>query len=279
MEDLRMQLKQLYDNQEMCGTTSGYGDWDGLAGGLVRGGLTLLAGRPGMGMTTLALNMIHRIARKQNGTILFFTPALTQSEVCARLLQIGLGVSAGRLFDGSLQPAEAEAKCGEMLAQSKGKIQVHDIGSLDMDYIQETCFQIPDVQMVVVDSPENLWMSANRYDLTAQNRLRREPMDQTVRKLQNLAKSCNVPVVCTVRLHRSIENRKDKRPKLQDLEKSNVPVSYADQVVFLYRNDYYQLAQESTLSCIVAKTPFGQTGTFSLHWCWANDEISETENP
>lgn len=266
MEEIQKQLKQLYNNHAICCAPTGYSDWNRLTGGLVQGGLTLIGGRPAMGTTSLALNLAQRVSRKRGGTILFFSPDLREQDVCARLLQVGLGMSIGRLFDGSLHPEKAAEKCSALFASARGNIQAHCMYNLNMAYIYDLCFSLPDLQMVIVDSPENMKMPADRHYWYAQNMDLREPMDQVMHGLQDLAMLCDVPVVCTARLHRSIEQRKDKRPKLQDLAKINVPETAVDQVVFLYRDSYYSLERDNTAQCIVAKTPYGQTGTFSLQW-------------
>lgn len=275
MEEIQQQLKQLYDNQTTSCMPTGYEGWDQLTGGLVRGGLTLIGARPGMGRTSLALNIASRASRQREGSILIFSSDLGEQALCARLLQLDMGMHAGRLFDGSLSPEKAVEMCSRAFAERKGKIQTINSWFDTLDDIYECCLRTQDLQMVIVDKPECIRVPANWYStVSLQNR---EPMDRVITSLRNLAHVCGVPVVCTACMHRSLESRKDKRPKLKDLEKINVPEGAVDQVVFLYRNCYYYFESDNTAECIIAKTPYGHTGTFSLQWHPETGELLEAE--
>lgn len=278
LEEIQQRLQQLYNNQIISSAPSGYDDWDDLTGGLVRGGLTFIGSRPAMGSTSLALNIAHRVARKQAGTVLIFAPGSSEPEFAMRLMQIGMGMCAGRLFDGSLSPAEAMDRCRAVFTERKGSIQIYDFSCLSLDDICTKCFSVPDLQLVVVDDIKQIYQPRGWVDWNGVNSPSREPADRVIRFLQNLAQNCNVPVVCTAYMHRSLERRKDKRPKLEDLAKINVPVNAVDQVVFLYRSCYYYFdCDDKAAQCIVAKTPYGQTGTFCLQWHPMTGEFSEPE--
>ncbi len=279
LEEIQQRLQQLYNNQTISSAPSGYDGWDGLTGGLVRGGLTFIGSRPAMGSTSLVLNIAHRVAREQAGTVLIFAPDSSESEFAMRLMQIGMGMNIGRLFDGSLAPAAAIDKCHTLFAERKGNIQIYDLPCLSLDDICDRCFSVPDLQLVVVDGIEQIYQHRGWGSWNDANGPKRESMDRVIKFLQNLAQNCNVPVVCTAHMHRSLERRKDKHPKLEDLTKIDVPVNAVDQAVFLYRSCYYYFdCDDDTAQCIVAKTPYGQTGTFCLQWHPMTGEFSETEH-
>ena len=105
------------------GYPSGYKELDKMAGGLVRDGVTLIAGRPGMGKTSLALNMIHRLSMQQEGTVLIFTPDVLPGTMTIRLLSIGLQVMPEKILNNSLPPAQIARKCNDFLLNKKSAIE------------------------------------------------------------------------------------------------------------------------------------------------------------
>ena len=97
----------------------------------------------------------------------------------------------------------------------------------------------------------------------------REPKDKALRALKELAQTLQIPVLCTGYLHRSLELRKNKRPRLQDLKKAEIPEELVDQIVFLYRDRYYDSCGTEGAECIIAKSSSGNTGVLELGWDYA----------
>ena len=278
MEKIQQQLTQLYVDHAVYCAPSGYRSWDRLTGGLARSGLTLIGGRPAMGKTSLAFNIVSRVSQKNEGAILIFSPVHRESDVCTWLLQIGMGMHTGRLFDGSLPPAEATERCNALFTAQKSRIRVINITYLTLNNIYEICRRTPNLQMVVVDNIESIIEPIHYDDWNTNTFTQKEPLKQVLRELKHLAWHYDIPVVCTVNMHRSLEKRKNKRPKLQDLEKIQIPADLADQVVFLYRDSYYCYESDNTAECIIARTPYGQTGTVSLQWYPVTGEFTEPED-
>ena len=100
-------------------------------------------------------------------------------------------------------------------------------------------------------------------------------MDQSAYALKALAQDLNVPVIATVHLHRRLEHRKNMRPRLGDLKWVGLPEEVADQIIFLYRDAYYNWESDDTAECIVAKNTLGNTGTAFLRWIWEGGYITD----
>ncbi len=246
--------------------TSGYEAFDELTGGLIPGGVTLISSRPAMGRTALVLNIVSRLAQRQPGNILIFSPELRTREVAVRLLNIGLNLGAGQLLDGSLPKEELAAQCADFFLSQKSHIKIDVATSPSLQDILSHSYNIPNLQLLVVDNLEYICQPVDFHAEKLVWDTPREPMDKILMCLKNLAQELDVPVICTAHLHRSLERRKDKRPILADLKKIDIPEELPDQIVFLYRDRYYDPFGEEDAECIVAKNNRGEIGTVRLAW-------------
>ena len=104
-----------------------------------------------------------------------------------------------------------------------------------------------------------------------------EALDGVLASLQALALELYVPIVCTAYLNRSLEHRKNKRPKLTDLNKVHISVDDLEQIVFLYRDRYYDHEGDERAELIVAKNDYGKTGTVKLAWDYATCRFEEIQ--
>lgn len=274
-QDFKEKLEQLHDNPTLSWVSSGYDTWDRLSGGLVRGGLTVIGGRPAMGKTSLCFNIASRLAQKKTGTILIFSTGMPEENMAVRLMQIGMDMEMCKLLDGSI-PAEAGAKrFGDWLGAQKGKIKIQTQTYLSLQNIWDGCDRIPDLSLVIVDDPEHIYEPYQNYDVNAILKPPRVPIEKVMKTLNLIAEQFHVPVISTVTMPRSLENRKDKRPLLSDLEAVGVPEELPDQVVFLYRHAYYHFNSHDDAECIIAKTRYGKTGTVWMTWKWAIGRLNE----
>lgn len=264
MDQFRQQLKQMQDNPTLRTYTSGYPQWDKLTGGLVRGGVTLIGGRPGMGRTTLALNIVSRLSKKTEGSILYFSPQTSNNEICANLMQIGMGISPRNFFDGAMTPRDMARLCEAFMLSQKCDIHAIDLTELTLSDLQGICCHFPGVELIVVDDPEAI--KEPYFPWTPTPIPNPEPMANVIATLRTIAQELDVPVICTAHMHRSLESRRNKRPNLKDLQKIGLKECLVDQVVFLYRNRYYHFESDNTAECIIAKTFYGTTGAFLLEW-------------
>lgn len=266
IEQTRLYLQQMYEKKQLEGVPSGYWDWDQLSGGFTPGTVTLIGCRPGMGASSLALNIANRVSRKFAGTILYIGTQLSEEEIAIRLLQIGIDTSAYKMLDGSIPPEDLGKAFGQYFSCRHGTIKAVHLSYLAKEDILWYCQRTGDLRLLIVDGIDRI------FDLPTGDpeTWPKEPVPRArvLSYLKELAQTCCVPVVCTTRLHRSLERRKNKRPKLQDLAKIGIPEEDADQVVFLYRDRYYSYDGADGAELLVAKSPRGQTGTVHLNWEW-----------
>lgn len=259
---------------------TGFPEWDSLTGGLVRGELTLIGSRPAMGRSCFALNIANFVTKQNTGTVAIVSPQENEEMVAARLLQIGMGMKASKLLDGSKSAEDAAAACSDFLLSRHGKTEVIHLTAPTLSDIQRWAESFLDLRLLIVDNIEYIHKPILSIpDDGKVFKPEQVPMPKLIHCLKRLAQILDVPVICTASLHRSLENRKNKRPRLKDLEKINVPVELVDQVVFLYRDGYYyEHSKRYAAECIISKSPNGQTGTVQLKWHPETGEFRNLEN-
>ncbi len=258
--------------------STGYQGWDALTGGLARGELTLIGSRPCMGRSCFALGIANFVSKYNSGTVAIVSPQESENEVAVRLLQIGMGTEASKLLDGSMSPEDAAAACRDFLMSRRGKIKNIRPSYLTLAEIQLWGEIHSDLRLLIVDNIEYIHKPILSIpDDGKVFKPEQVPMPKLIHCLKRLAQILDVPVICTAYLHRSLENRKNKRPRLKDLEKINVPIELVDQVVFLYRDGYYyEHSRRDAAECIITKSSNGQTGTVQLQWNRKTGEFKES---
>ena len=267
--DLLLQMRQ------MRYTSSGYQTLDALTGGLIRGGVTLIASRPAMGKSSLVLNMVSRLSRQMTGSILVFSPRFQEAEVVIRLLRIGTGLASRRFFDRRLPTEEIAKNCTDLFNAQLSSIQINSSTFPNLEQIRQCCKYTPNLQLLVVDSIERIVEPLVITKDTLQWEEKYEAKDKSLSFLKMLALDLDIPVICTTGLHRSLERRKNKRPKLSDLTKTDVPAHLVDQILFLYRDRYYDPYGKEGAELIVAKNNNGGTGVVELDWDYETCRFDE----
>ena len=262
-EEARAVLEEMRRNKRV---SSGYAAFDELTGGLIPGGVTLIGSRPAMGKTALALGIVNRLSQALSGAILIFSPRVRSSEVVVRLLSIGTNLKADKLLDGSLPAEELVEKYAACFCSQKCNIKIETLSAPSLENIRRHSHRLPNLRLLVVDNmecicqPDELRKPGVKWDEAY------EPKEKILRFLKDLAQELDVPVICTAQLHRCLERRKDKRPILADLKKIDIPEELPDQIVFLYRDRYYDPFGKEDAECIVAKNTRGGVGTVRLGW-------------
>ena len=277
--DLQKFKDQLSQMRQTRYTSSGYQTLDTLTGGFVRGGVTLIASRPAMGKSSLVLNMVSRLSRQMTGSILLFSPRFQEAEVVMRLLRIGTGLVSRRFFDKHLPTEDIAKNCTDLFNAQLSSIQINPSNFPDLEQIRRYCKCTPNLQLLVVDSIERIVEPIESCKDTSRWEESYEPKDKSLSFLKKLAQDLDIPVVCTTSLHRGLERRKNKRPKLSDLMKTGVSAHLIDQIIFPYRDRYYDPYGEDGAELIVAKNKYGPTGVVQLDWDYETcrfDEITNT---
>lgn len=256
--------------KSIIGQSTGFTDLDDMLGGLRDGSLNILAARPSMGKSALALD-IARNAQKQLGQkerVVFFSLEMTREELAAR------GYTAEYLIPNDCFSVGGNDSTWQKTLQSigensgeiekgMGRILINDDGGQTLEKIRSFCHGIrvsgEKIRLIVVDYLQ--FITTKGVD-------RVKEIGEVSRGLKNLAKDYGCPVLALSQLSRSCENRADRRPMLADLRESGNIEQDADVVLFLYRDAYYfpETEKQNEAELNIAKQRNGPTGPIKLRW-------------
>ena len=259
-------LGELCENGGKCpGLSTGISTLDRKINGLKPGNLMILAARPSMGKTALALNIALNAARRMEKAVAVASLEMSKAEVADRILSLESMVELSRLATGELTEEEWERIAEATVGLSCYPIFVSDDSMTTVADIKAKCRRVENLGLVVIDYLQLIQSSGAN---TGRNENRQQVVSEMSRMLKLMAKDLNVPVLCLSQLSRANEKRDNKRPMLSDLRESGAIEQDADVVMFLYREGYYnEEADEPNLAeCIVAKNRHGETGKVKLQW-------------
>ena len=246
------------------GLSTGMRDLDKKINGLNRSDLLLVAARPAMGKTAFALNLALNVGKKYNSTVAIFNLEMSREQLAMRLLAIESFVDGQKMLTGKLTDEEWVKLCMASSALSQTDIRIDDNPSITVAEINAKCRRIENLGLVLIDYLQ--LMTGSGYGKGSENR--QQVVSDISRSLKIMAKELNVPVICLSQLSRGPESRTDKRPMLSDLRESGAIEQDADEVLFLYRDEYYNENSEDKgiAECIVSKNRHGEVGTVKLQW-------------
>ncbi|HXH83999.1 MAG TPA: replicative DNA helicase [Candidatus Tectomicrobia bacterium] len=258
-------ITQLYESgAEITGTPTGFRELDLLTSGFQPGNLVILAARPSMGKSALALCVAANLGVRHGVPVALFTLEMSKSEVTQRMMCSEAKVESQRLRSGRLAPDDwprLTAACDRLM---KAPIYVDDTGSTTIMELRSKARRLkarePSLGLIVVDYLQLMTSGA-----TAENRV--QEVSQISRALKVLARDLEVPILALSQLSRAVEQRHDKRPLLSDLRESGSLEQDADLVFFVYRDEYYlgeESDQQGIAEVILAKHRNGPTGTVKL---------------
>ena len=247
------------------GLTTGLSALDNKINGLGKSDLVLLAARPGMGKTSMALNVALSGARASNKTVAVFSLEMSREQLVTRLIATEGLVENQRLMTGNLRESDWQRIAEAASNLSRMDIRIDDNPLLTVADMNAKCRRIDNLGLVVIDYLQ-LMTSAGGKGYSGENR--QQAVSDISRMLKIMAKELQVPVLCLSQLSRANEKREDKRPMLSDLRESGAIEQDADVVLFLYRDDYYNEDSDkhNIAECIVAKNRHGETGKVMLRW-------------
>jgi replicative DNA helicase len=258
-------ITKLYEaGSDITGTASGFRDLDRLTSGFQPGNLVIIAARPSMGKSALALCMAANVAVRNGTPVALFTLEMSKMEVTQRLMCAEGKVESQRLRTGKLAVDDWPRLTSACDKLAKAPIYVDDTGSITMMEIRSKLRRLKmkeqELGLVIVD-----YLQLMTSGTTVENRV--QEVSQISRALKVLARDLDVPIVALSQLSRAVEQRHDKRPILSDLRESGSIEQDADLVMFVYRDEYYN--PEDTESAgiaelILAKHRNGATGTEKL---------------
>lgn len=246
------------------GLPSGFRDLDNMLAGLQPSDLIILAARPSMGKTSLALNIAQHVAIKQKIPVGLFSLEQSKEQLVDRLLCGEAGVDAWKLRTGNLTEDDFPKIGYAMGVLSEAPLYIDDSPMLNVMEIRTKARRLQSehgLGLIIVDY---LQLMQGRSTSGDPNRV--QEVSEISRGLKGLARELDVPVMVLSQLNRAVEHRPDKRPMLSDLRESGSIEQDADVVMFIYREDYYnpESDRKGISEIIVRKHRNGPIGTIEL---------------
>ena len=247
------------EKRDVPGLPTGISDLDRLLGGLQDGRLYVLAARPAMGKSLLALQFARHAAMHERERVLFASLEMSDSETAQRHLAAESGVDPERLHLGKVTAEEWPALLKAAAHAAGAPFHLLDDGDLSLFKLRAQARQIAvrydDPRLIVVD-----YLQLMRAERPTGSRV--EDVSEFSRGLKRLAREMKCPVLAVAQLSRAVEQRPDKRPVLSDLRESGQIEADADCVLMLYRDDYYDRDSErpGEMDIIVRKNRQGRLG-------------------
>ena len=249
---------------KISGLDTGFGFLNYATGGFHGGELILIAGRPGMGKSSFAVNIAEHVAFKNNETVAIFNLEMPKTQIVNRILCSQAQVDSKKIKLGDVD-SEDWLRIGRVMNKFyQAPLYIDDTSTISVSEIRAKCRrlkQTKNLKLVVIDYLQ-LMQSPRRTEN------RQQEISEISRSLKILSKEIDVPIIALSQLSRNVESRSDKRPMLSDLRESGAIEQDADMVMFLYRDDYYNAeSQEKGIAeCIIAKHRNGDTGKFKMKW-------------
>ena len=260
-------IEKLHAHKELItGVPTGFTDLDEMTSGLQPSDLVIIAARPSMGKTSLALNMAQHVGTKTDMTVGLFSLEMSKEQLFLRLLTSEARIDAHRLRGGFLGERDWGKLSQAIGTLSEARIFIDDSPSIGVLEMRAKCRRLKsehNLHLVVVDYIQ-LMQGRGRFEN------RTLELASISRSMKGLAKELNVPIVVLSQLSRAPESRSDHRPQLSDLRESGALEQDADVVVFIYREDLYgdknQPAGDTqgVAEIIIGKQRNGPTGIVKL---------------
>lgn len=256
---------------DYIGIPTGISALDKITTGLNKSDLIILGARPGMGKTSLALNIARNVAVNSKKTVCFFSLEMTRDQLAQRLLSNEASIESQKLRTGELTSDEWTrlAQAGKMLGEAQ--IFLDETAGITVQQMKAKLRRLPKkADLVIIDYLGLISPSSNR-----KNDNRVQQVQEITGALKSMAKELKIPVLCCAQLSRGTEVKgKSHKPGLSDLRESGSIEQDADQVLFIYREKYYdnektnedEQGDPNAAEIIVAKNRHGSTATVELRW-------------
>ncbi|MBV9707371.1 MAG: replicative DNA helicase [Chloroflexi bacterium] len=268
LSDYMQKLDQLHERRgSIVGVPTGFTDLDRLTGGLQKSDLIILAARPAIGKSSLALSMAHNSAIKHKQSIAIFSLEMSKEQLVQRLLSMDAGIDQQRLRTGWIEDDEWERIIYSMGTLSEANIWIDDTSALSTTEMRSKARRLQaehGVDVIIVDYLQLMQSSVGGK----RNENRVQEISEISRNLKGLARELDVPVLALAQLSRAVESRQSKVPQLSDLRESGSLEQDADIVMFIYRDDVYNPDSErkNIADILVAKHRNGPVGEVSLYF-------------
>ena len=246
------------------GISSGFNELDRLTNGFNKGELIIVAARPGMGKTTLALNFMLE-AVKQNKRVLMYSIEMMAVELGLKLVSNISNIDGDRISRGKLTDEEyigIHNKTSSIINSGLINIDADTTELFSIKSLAKKLNHRAKIDMIIIDYMQLI--SGGDKENKQQNR--EQQISYISRSLKALAKELDIPIICLSQLSRAVESRGNKRPMLSDLRESGAIEQDANKVIFIYRDGYYNKNNDSSTEIIVAKNRNGSLGTTTVQF-------------
>lgn len=258
-------LKELeQSDSQYTGLQTGFTEFDNLTSGLQKGDLIIVAGRPSMGKTSLAVNMAEHAAIGEGQSVVIFSMEMAAEQLVMRMVSSLGRINQTRLRAGNLQPEDWNSVSSAMSLLKNAKIFIDDTPAMSPTEIRARARRIKrehGLGLVLVDYLQLM-------QVTGGSENRATEISEISRSLKALARELEVPVIALSQLNRSVEQRTDKKPVLSDLRESGAIEQDADVIAFIYRDDFYNKdpsnPRKGQADIIIGKQRNGPTDTVVL---------------
>jgi replicative DNA helicase len=258
-------VEKLYEQGEnVTGLPTGFADLDNITAGLQSSNLVIIAARPAMGKSALALTIAQNVAVDQRIPVVIFSLEMSKHELVQRLMCSEARVDSSRLRRGKLQDSDWPKISHALGRLAEAPIFIDDSASVTIMEMRAKCRRLKakhGLGLVILDYLQLMQPSSR---IRADNRV--QEIGDISRSLKILARELDLPVIAVSQLSRNVEHRTDKRPMLADLRDSGTIEQDADIVMFIYRDEVYDpnSTQKGLAEVIIAKHRSGPIGKVDL---------------
>jgi replicative DNA helicase len=262
-------IDMLYSREnkdDVIGLATGYVDLDRMTSGLQQGELIVIAARPSMGKTALAMNIVEHVALNLKKAAAVFSMEMSGSQLTLRMIGSVGRVDQHKLRSGTFEESEWPKLVDAVGKLNDSQIHIDDTAGLNALEVRSRARrlhrQCGGLSLIVVD-----YLQLMSGTASGREENRATEVAEISRSLKSLAKELKVPVVALSQLNRSVESRQDKRPMMSDLRESGAIEQDADLILFIYRDEVYNPTNEASkgkAEIIIAKQRNGPTGPVTL---------------
>jgi replicative DNA helicase len=258
----------------MLGIPTGFSHLDSMLSGLQGGQLIVVAGRPGMGKTSFALNIAHHVAIKENIPVAIFSLEMSREQLALRMLCGEAHVDSQKTRTGNLSNDDLDMLADAVETLVKSPVFIDDsptVTVMEMLAKARRLKQEKNLGLVIIDYLQLMTGKERREN-------RQQEISSMTRSLKIMAKEIGLPVMLLSQLSRASEKRDDKKPLLSDLRESGSIEQDADVVMFIHRESYYNPDADAVSQIIIAKQRSGPTGIVNLGWKGSETQFRELAN-
>ena len=256
-------IDTLYQNpQAFTGIPTGWNDFDEKTSGLQNSDLIIIAGRPSMGKTSFAMNIVETAAIKSKKSVAVFSMEMPGEQLVMRMMSSLGRIDQHKIRTGRLEDTDWPRMTSAVNLLSEAKIFIDDTPGLNPIEIRSRARRIKreyDLDLIVIDYLQLMQTAGSTEN-------RATEISEISRSLKGLAKELNIPVIALSQLNRSLEQRPNKRPIMSDLRESGAIEQDADVITFIYRDEVYneESPDKGTAEIIIGKQRNGPIGTSRL---------------